>query len=385
MNKKSISLALAVTLATTGIGTTVFADPYSSKQEYEQKLQESKNSYKSAQEKVDEIEAAIQKVNAEMMDIHIDIEDTNKKIQDTQNKIKQSEKKVQDTQNSIVEEEGLFNKRMRTMYMNGMDSYIEILLDSNGFSDFISRLDNVTRIISYDKEVMTSLTDKKVALQQEKTDLEGQKNNLEALQQGNQQKLAKLEEKKVEHDKAITVAKDNIGVFEAAMKENEAQLKQTMDQINSMQSSNNSKPDKPSRPNRGDEDESNDSSTPTVPSNVSGVAIVQYAKEFLGVPYQWGGNGPSTFDCSGFTKYVYKAFGVGISRTANSQMGGGTYVPRNQLQPGDLVFFGSGGYATHVGIYVGNNSYIHAPQDNEVVKISPLTRGDYLTAKRHVD
>lgn len=379
MNKKILSLTLAMVLATTYVGTTVSATPQTNKQKYEQQLQQSKNSYKSAQEKVDEIEAAIQKVNAEMMDIHIDIEETNKKIQDTQNKIKTSEVTIIETQNSIVEEEELFSKRMRAMYMNGMDSYVEILLSSEGFSDFISRLDNVATIIKYDKEVMTSLSDKKTALQEEKTNLETQKTNLVTLQDSNKQKLAKLEEKKVEHDKAIDVAKQNRDLFQAAIKENEEQLRITMNQINSMGSSNNSN-NSTNRPNRGDEDDA-----PTVPSSASGAAIVQYAKQFLGTPYQWGGNGPNTFDCSGFTRYVYRAFGISLPRTANSQMGTGTSVPRSQLQPGDLVFFGSGGYATHVGIYVGNNSYIHAPQDNEVVKISPMTRRDYLTGRRHVN
>ena len=113
-------------------------------------------------------------------------------------------------------------------------------------------------------------------------------------------------------------------------------------------------------------------------ATVTGQDIVNEAKRHLGVPYQWGGNGPSTFDCSGLTKYVYGQFGITLPRVAEDQASSGTAVSRENLQPGDLVFWGSPAY--HVGIYIGNNQYIHAPQDNEVVKISTLST--YTSARR---
>ena len=129
-----------------------------------------------------------------------------------------------------------------------------------------------------------------------------------------------------------------------------------------------------------------DNATKYTPSrgatSLSSNAIVAYASNFLGTPYAWGGNGPSTFDCSGFVKYVYAHFGVSLSRTTTTQINEGSYVPRSNLQAGDLIFFGEPSNPHHVGIYVGNNSYIHAPNTGDVVKISALTRSDYLTARR---
>ncbi len=113
-------------------------------------------------------------------------------------------------------------------------------------------------------------------------------------------------------------------------------------------------------------------------ATATGQDIVTEAKKYLGVPYQWGGNGPSTFDCSGFTKYVYGQFGINLPRVASDQASSGTSVAQGNLQPGDLVFWGSPAY--HVGIYIGNNQYIHAPQDNDVVKISTLST--YTSARR---
>lgn len=106
-----------------------------------------------------------------------------------------------------------------------------------------------------------------------------------------------------------------------------------------------------------------------------GLSLVEYGKEFLGVPYVYGGNGPDKFDCSGFTKYVYSHFGYKIGRTASSQLGYGTAVAANQLQAGDLVFFNEGNpsvAATHVGIYIADGQFIHATTNHNMVEIDTL-------------
>ncbi|WML33688.1 C40 family peptidase [Clostridium sp. OS1-26] len=110
--------------------------------------------------------------------------------------------------------------------------------------------------------------------------------------------------------------------------------------------------------------------------------VVSYAYNFLGTPYLWGGTSPSGFDCSGFTQYVYGHFGVGLGRTTYDQINDGSPVSRDQLQPGDLVLFGSSSNPHHIGIYVGNGMYIHAPHTGDVVKVSSLDRGDFLTGRR---
>ena len=94
--------------------------------------------------------------------------------------------------------------------------------------------------------------------------------------------------------------------------------------------------------------------------------------QYLGVPYVWGGTSPSGFDCSGLVQYVCRQNGISVPRVAASQRGAGTYVSRENLQPGDLVFFSNGGGISHVGIYVGNGNMIHAPQTGDVVKISSI-------------
>jgi cell wall-associated NlpC family hydrolase/SH3-like domain-containing protein len=97
--------------------------------------------------------------------------------------------------------------------------------------------------------------------------------------------------------------------------------------------------------------------------------VTSYARQYLGTPYVWGGTSPSGFDCSGFVQYVYRnAAGISLPRDTYGQIGAGSRVSQNQLQPGDLVFPDAG----HVGIYIGGGQMIHASKPGDVVKISSV-------------
>ncbi len=120
------------------------------------------------------------------------------------------------------------------------------------------------------------------------------------------------------------------------------------------------------------------------PTNVASLPsrnqVVRLALAQVGTPYVWGGTDPATgVDCSGLVQWVYRQVGIDLPRTAQEQFDATARVPRDQLQPGDVVFFAgtyqSSDWITHVGIYVGNGQMVNAPTDGDVVRTMPVFSG----------
>ena len=109
----------------------------------------------------------------------------------------------------------------------------------------------------------------------------------------------------------------------------------------------------------------------------TGARVVSLASSYLGTPYSYGGSSLDGFDCSGFTQFVMNQYGYKLPRTAESQYSAGTYIEKSNLIPGDLVFFGTP--INHVGIYAGNNKFIHSSSySSGGVIYSYLDEGYYL-------
>jgi cell wall-associated NlpC family hydrolase len=118
---------------------------------------------------------------------------------------------------------------------------------------------------------------------------------------------------------------------------------------------------------------------PAAPPLSPAARAVETALKELGKPYRYGALGPSTFDCSGLTKFAYHAAGIELPHSAAAQYGSGRRINRNQLQPGDLIFWRGLG---HVGMYVGAGRMVHAPETGDVVRIASIDQGSYLGAVR---
>lgn len=116
----------------------------------------------------------------------------------------------------------------------------------------------------------------------------------------------------------------------------------------------------------------------TTASSGKGATVVETAKNYIGYRYVYGAAGPNSFDCSGFTSYVFKLHGVSLSRTAKAQYSNGVAVARSDLQPGDLIMFGpSISGINHVGIYIGGGQIVHAANPSRGVTIDTINSGYY--------
>ncbi|GCD11012.1 C40 family peptidase [Clostridium tagluense] len=323
------------------------------------KLQAQKYSLTRTQTESQTIERKIEQYDNEIEKNMAKTEENKIKILQTEKAIKSAVEEINKVGNEAKKEQELFDARMRNMYMNGFDGYTSVLLNAESFGDFISRVENVRIIIKFDKKVMGEFEAIQNKLNEKQHSLNNRKVELLNLQVDNKQKLDKIILDKESQNKLIT---------QLDIKENNLITRSGKEQVLVNQSIEKSV----------DKYTSSRGAT-----NLSKDSIISYASNFIGIPYIWGGTSPSTgFDCSGFTQYVYSHFGISVGRSTYDQINDGIGVSKSDLQPGDLVFFGIGNKPKHTGIYAGNNNYIHSPRTGDVIKVSPMTRGDYITARR---
>ncbi|MGH4123374.1 MAG: NlpC/P60 family protein [Clostridium sp.] len=397
MRRRILSLFIATGLVMS-VSMPILAAPLSEQLNNQKKqLLEQQGSYTKLQKNFEKLQISIEMLDFDIEGMYAGIDKAKNEINVTESKIEQTTKDIVIAESNIKGEEDLFNQRMRVMFMNGADTYLEILLDSEGVEDFISRVENVKKIVEYDNQIISELNAKKQDIEQRKKSLNDNKTKILTLQADNQKKLDKLSIKKQEQSKLIVEAEKQQKLHKNEIAETQVLLGSTMNKIkNANQAAKYdvaiaTKKAQEITPSRGTvsnvvknepkDEPKEEVSQPQRPSSGNSSEVIAYAQSFMGTRYEWGATGPNTFDCSGFVQYVYAHFGVSTGRTTYDQITAGEYVSRGNLQPGDLVFFGSGS-PHHVGMYVGNNSYIHAPSTGDVVKISALTRSDYLSARR---
>lgn len=347
---------------------SVNAAPVSNQTQTQQsQLEQNKNSLKEAQDKREEIEASIEKLDNQIEDYMMKIEENKKSIKSTENDVSTTKKQITKVEEDVKSQQDVLDQRVRAMYISGQSSYFKILLESESFSDLITRAEAVRKIISMDKKVIGDLEEKKAEVESKKVSLEVKYNDLLALKSENENKLTSLNGNIADQKILIQDAKTQEKLFASKVSESQELVNKTMTQVNRIRN----------------EAPRVTASRGTTSANVSDNNIIAYASNFLGTPYLWGGTSPSTgFDCSGFTQYVYAHFGINVGRTTYDQITDGYGVSKDELKAGDLVFFGKNNDPTHMGMYVGNNTYIHAPRTGDVIKISSMNRSDYITARR---
>lgn len=310
------------------------------------------NAQSSTANNISEVENKIEVLDSQIESTLTKLNNNKKEISDTENKMKKLQKDIDTVQKDISKNKDIFNKRIRAMYISGPEEYLSVILDSKGLSDFVDRLEFLKIIVGNDKKVINGLKEKEEFMAKSKTELVSKKEKLVATKSENEKNLAKL---KADKEKQNTLV--------AQFQRQQSATEYASNAGNSQTSASYSRGGNVSFGKSG---------------GGSG-SVVSTALGYLGTPYVWGGTSPSGFDCSGFVQYVYAQNGVGLPRTSQSQMGVGNPVSQGQLQPGDLVFFRGGG---HVGIYIGDGQYVHAPHTGDVVKVSSLSDRSFCGAKR---
>lgn len=260
-------------------------------------------------------------------------------------------------QNELEKQQKILSERIVALYKQGGYNYIEIILNSASISDLFSRIYFVTLIARQDSEIVSKIESKKVELESIQAKLS------EAIEM-EQQALYQIQIRKMaieaEHQKLITFKESLSSEIRALLSDQEKLLEKQRELY---------------AKNIGRIVQ--DFNLPVEPGSV-----VTTALQYLGIPYRWGGEHPDTgFDCSGLMRYVFLQHGINLPHYSGYQFKMGKPVDAAELQPGDLVFFGNPIH--HVGMYVGNGYFLHAPRTGDFVKLTLLSsRNDYAGARR---
>jgi cell wall-associated NlpC family hydrolase len=263
------------------------------------------------------------------------------------------------------------SQRMVSIYTAGEEqSTLAVLLGSTSIDDMMNRIETVSTITSQDSQVIGEVTSFRSEIQQRQQRLQTARAEQAQAVASRAAERARIRGTLQQRQSLLGSIRGEISHIRAA-----EQARQLM-MARQAQARVSATPDPIlSDPGLGTPAAASTPAPSLAPPSQYG-GVVGIAMRYLGVPYVWGGSSPSGFDCSGFTAYVYGQVGVSLPHYTGAQYGMGVAVSRDELQPGDLVFFNGLG---HEGLYIGGGQFIHAPHTGDVVKISSLSDSWYAS------
>lgn len=383
--------------------------------------QKTQSSLESVENAIDEIttekEQADEKLGRyqnQLVDILTSITICEEEIETKKNEIDSARDELLEVQHQEEEQYDNMKKRVKFMYEQGDKAYFQLLLESGGYADMVNKADYVEKLYAYDKELLAGyvaskekVTELKAKLEDEEADLEAA--NYELEQEQNALELLVEEQKATVADfnQQLANAKEKAANYKAKLEEENKQIQkleleeqeriqkeiqlrkeQQAAAFKKAQAAANKDGNATDNAEDGDGESNIDTTdfsagagesidVPTSGSSL-GQQVVNYACQFVGNPYVYGGTSLTNgTDCSGFTMSVYAHFGISIPRDSTSQRSCGIGVDYASAQPGDLIC-----YAGHVALYMGGGMIVHASTERTGITYSAATYRTILAVRR---
>jgi peptidoglycan DL-endopeptidase CwlO len=311
-------------------------------------------------------------------DLEMKVEDYNavtEALDKTRGDIQSTREQLAATEKRLSAAEDVLAVRAQGIYKGGGVDMVQVLLGTDSFQDFVARIELLDAISRQDADLVSEVKDARQKVADSESALENRETEQVALRQEAASKKAAVQRAVEKQVAFVSSLNTEVQQLIKAEEERQAQIAAALAAK--------------ARAAAAKSSAGRAAGTPGATHD----GVVGVALKYIGVPYLWGGTTPSGFDCSGLVQYCYRAVGVNLPRTSREQFRVGTFIaPDNQgaLKPGDLVFFGYGadpGRIHHVGMYVGDGNFIHAPGTGDHVKISSLAERisnhkDYVGAVR---
>ena len=362
--KAVLALVLVVSL-TIGSSQVVYAtSAQNKKSEAEKNLNDVNKKIDNLENKKEEIEGELDAKNEELVNLMVDVGILEKEIDQNEKQLKQVKKDLKTAQKNEKKQYQAMKKRIKFMYERGDSAVISSLLESKSMADMLNRVEYFNEVYDYDRNLLDNyektrkqVEDLKAQVEDEKKELETAKDDLKQQQKQLETAMANLRSQQANADTQIANAKNLASEYQKTITEQNKIIQQQQAAAAASRSSGGSSGGSggTSKPNSNASVPGGNLNPPKT-TNVSGSDVVNYAMQFVGKPYVWGGEDPNTgADCSGFTSYVYAHFGISIPSFSGAQRSCGQEVSYANAQAGDLIC-----YAGHVAIYMGGGKIVHA-------------------------
>lgn len=419
MKKKFVAMGLVFALSLTSVqlvGATTLSNARNQKSQAESNLSSVNDKIDQIEEQQRSLQAEIDKVDAKLVQVLVDLKVIKGEIADKKVELKKAESDLAAAKKKEAEQYEAMKTRIRYMYENGDSTFFTALLEANSFADVLNRVEFASKVYDADRNMLVEYQNTKVEVQnlvekvqQEKEDLEenqeSYKKEEKELNQIKSEKQASMDDFDAQLAQAESLASQYKATIDAQneiiSQELAAQQTASISSVTAGASSvanssgsssynSSSSSDSGSGSNSGSgsststADSSGSSSSKgdssgSSSSSGSGQAVADYACQFVGNPYVWGGSSLTNgADCSGFVMSVYKNFGVSLPHSSSADRSQGYDVGGlENAQPGDIVC-----YSGHVGIYAGDGKLVHASTSKTGIIVSNANYRNVLAVRR---